>query len=500
MVKNKQKEKKKDGKVQGIATIGVGVGVGSQAIRSGVPRALGVRLEQHGTSKEAGAKIAKEGFLDPAYGGASGGVTSSMMLPKEFLERAKGHTFLSGKNFDHPLHADRNIFSPIGDVITRKIQVAGYRGSKAGKLTKQHVKLGSKIVGYILSPLTSPIEQRLKDITPEKYLEELRKEAEEKPEYEWRKKFYEQNKSDPKLLRENFNLSISNDKKILKGFDRMKKLSFDSKHRVKQIRTQQKQYKKLFDELKDDYQKWRKDNGLKGTKTKNIITEYGSYKVKIARSHKEDFEEWLKSTHESKNINQKKQKLLTIGKSLANHVEDQNVVKSIGLGAGWTVKLASSPAIGMLGVGKTLYVPGTDEYFNSEHFKYDQDDPFGNPFKFEKVSESGKGGFGGNALKTKEKVRAFGDRFSASKYLLEKEGDGNILKGAKKLITANPKRALAGLAILGVGGAASAALIKKGIDKIRQKDEHVKASTRKGKLVKAHIRRNPFFGKGKKKR
>ncbi len=130
--------------------------VAKQSIDSGIPRLLGVRLEQHGTSKKAAKNIIKEGFLNPAYGGSEGGVTTSMKLPKEFLDRSAGHTFISGKNSSHPFWSDRNPLSSIYDVVTRKIQVLGYRGSKAGKLTDKDVEQGGKFIGATLGKLTNP--------------------------------------------------------------------------------------------------------------------------------------------------------------------------------------------------------------------------------------------------------------------------------------------------------------------------------------------------------
>jgi hypothetical protein len=124
----------------------------------------------------------------------------------------------------------------------------------------------------------------------------------------------------------------------------------------------------------------------------------------------------LKTSLETKvNSGDKKAaRLLKLKEGLKNQLKAQEVSKNLGLSAGWTQKLLQSPLLGAAGVGKTVYLPGTDEYFNdTNRFKYDVDDPFGNPLKYKDSFTSEKGGLGGNALKTKEKVRAFGNRFDA---------------------------------------------------------------------------------------
>ncbi|CAM6006652.1 unnamed protein product [Sphagnum balticum] len=252
--------------VKGSALIGSGVSGGIGAVRiQDFPEHSEPDLNNMEQVAKQPKNIIKEGYLDPGYGGAEGGVTKSMMLPKEFLERAKGYSFISGKNSDHPFHSERNFLSPLADVVTRKIQVAGYKGSKAGKIEQFHLDLGRHFIGGILA-------------LPMKALETVSK-----------------------------NMTLENYEKTL--------------HQMAQA-----------------------------------------------------------------------------------------------------AKIATSPPLGMLGVGKTLYIPGTDEYFNSDRFKYDPDDnPFGNPLKMQQSMTSEKGGFGGNALKTKEKVRAFGDRFSATNICLRKK-------------------------------------------------------------------------------
>lgn len=498
--KNKKEKKKKDNKflknIKGAALVGGGGAVGIQSIRSGVPRLLGARLEQHGTSKSAAKNIIKEGYLDPAYGGSQGGVTASMMLPKEFLERSKGYTFLSGKNSNHPFWKERNALSPIWDVVNRKIQVLGYRGSKAGKITPKDIEGSSKFLAAQLSGLLKPFENKIKELTPEKYLENIKKQAdlEKNP---LMKKYYESLIDNPDKIEKALKEEKRNIEKITKQINDIKKQGYQNPTRVKAIRKTQKKYKTLLNEyLKDIKTRDRSDSK---------VVYWGTDKIAKKQANELSLDNFLKE--KALSGDKKAKRLINLKKSLNNQLDNQQISKQLGLSAAWGKKLVSSPGLGLLGVGKTLYLPGTDDYFNNtDRFKYDIDDPFGNPFKMQKALQSEQGGMGGNALKTKEKVRAFGNRFSATKYLLKKEGDGNILKGAKKLIKANPKRALAGAAILGLGGAASATLVKKGINKIKENDKpqkriiKVKSSIRNGKIIKGFNRLNPFYGKKKTKK
>lgn len=500
--KEKKKKKEKDNKIlkniKGTGLIGTGGAIGIQSIRSGVPRLLGVRLEQHGTSKEAAKNIIKEGYLDPAYGGSQGGVTASMLLPKEFLERSKGHTFLSGKNSTHPFYKDRVPFlSDVGDVITRKIQVLGYRGSKAGKINIDDVNNNSKFLASKISGLIKPIEKKLNELTPEKYLADVKKQADleinaGKPGFY--KGYYEQLSNDPEKLKKEVQQNKKVFNKIIKGLKSLEKQGYNDSTRVKAIRKTQSKYKKLLSEYLDDIKQNQKNST-------NIVKDWDTDKILKADTNKQRLTDFL-IKQSKQNNDRKAERLLKLQNSLSEQLSNQKASKYLGLSAAWSKKLLTSPGLGLLGVGKTLYLPGTDDYFNDPNkFKYDPDDPFGNPLKYQKALTSDAGGMGGNALKTKEKVRAFGNRFSASKYLLEKEGDGNILKGAGKLIKNNPKRVLAGATILGLGGYTAKNLINKGLNLIKEKDKprkriiRVKSSIRNGKIVKAFNRLNPFYNK-----
>ena len=70
--------------------------VGQQTIRSGVPRALGVRLESHSTGRKKARNILKNGgMLDPRKGGAGAAKISS-----DYIDRSKNFVHLTGFHKD----------------------------------------------------------------------------------------------------------------------------------------------------------------------------------------------------------------------------------------------------------------------------------------------------------------------------------------------------------------------------------------------------------------
>lgn len=113
--------------------------------------------------------------------------------------------------------------------------------------------------------------------------------------------------------------------------------------------------------------------------------------------------------------------------------------------------------------GRSLYIGGGDDFFN-KNFKPDFDDV--------------------RAMYSEDKIKVNGNRMSATMEALKREGDGSSLKGIAKLIKANPKRALAGLAILGIGGGLTASNAKVAIDNLAPGDGKVKSHTRKNKSGK----------------
>jgi hypothetical protein len=301
-------------------------------------------------------------------------------------------------------------------------------------------------------------------MTPEQMLAEMKKQSVTSVDV---KALYDSYVADPEKLKRDLKSMRREIEKLVKNTQDVAKRGYKDPSRIKSIRKTQVKFNKLFNDYKDEfkeYQKGRKD-----------FNTYGRGFGK--RKGKTNYNSLLNNFLEQKvdSGDKKAARLLKLKDGLQNQLKAQEVSKNLGLSAGWTQKLLQSPLLGAAGVGKTVYLPGTDEYFNdTNRFKYDIDDPFGNPLKYKDSFTSEKGGFGGNALKTKEKVRAFGNRFSASKYLLEKEGNGNLIKGASKLMGANKGRVLAGLGILGVGGTAAGLLGAKGIQLLKGKDDKKK--------------------------
>lgn len=117
-------------------------------------------------------------------------------------------------------------------------------------------------------------------------------------------------------------------------------------------------------------------------------------------------------------------------------------------------KVARNVIKGLTGKGKTLYLGGSDEYFN-KNFIPDPDDV---------------------ALKTSNKIRVQGNRASATLEALKREG-------VSKLVKANPKRALAGAAILTVGSGLTAISAKDTYNSFNPNSK-VKGFSRKNKSGK----------------
>jgi hypothetical protein len=93
--------------------------------------------------------------------------------------------------------------------------------------------------------------------------------------------------------------------------------------------------------------------------------------------------------------------------------------------------------------GRSLYIGGSDEFFN-KNFKPDFDDV--------------------RALYSDKKVKVFGNRAAATLDAIRREGLPKLIKG-------NPKRVLAGAAILAGGGLASQKLVKEALQNLKGKEK-----------------------------
>jgi hypothetical protein len=559
---NSDKKKSQVGKkIGGVALLGGSAAIGTQSIRSGLPRALGVRLEQHGTSKASAKAILSDypeakgrwGKLKPSLGGVNpNGFIVGMgfdkykndpvlkHLPDEykdviaffedkvggFQERGKHHVFISGKNANHPNWNKRNKFSSVTDVLTRKVQVAGYRGTKTGNITDADRRGAEKIFSFldrINSFLTKVSKGKVPNIKesmrknlidsglPKSEVDDTIAEV-----FEGKPTNVKRAVKSAKQLKaiEKIRDTASGDKILkelgytqepIEGFVNLKKYevnkldttSYDKfyEEKAKLSRSEQKRLldnHDLYNEMRDKYKQTTSTLEVREIVYDAVNDAYVSSAIKEV-----DLNPKLNKLYKQQSLAKtllESPKIKALEKQATNNIGMYIVKKPIQNALAQVTKLLKSIPIGMTGlVGSTLYVPGTDEYFNdTNRFKFDQDDPFGEPPFLGK----------GNALKTKEEVKVFKNRLDATKSLLKEQGNGNYFKGASKLMGANKGRVLAGLGILGVGGTAAGLLGAKGIqllksDKPRNKRSKVKSYVRKGKLVQTFERLNPFYNKDK---
>lgn len=152
----KSSEKKKRKPVKGAIQITGGAYVGQQAVRSGVPRLLGVRLESHSTGYKKANEILKSGYLDPSKSGT--GAQKNFDMPNvqanlgSEAERRKANS--KGKTFITGLSPDQKVvermtpdgkkvsvkFNPVTENLYKRFQRKSYRaqgGVDFEKLGKQ---------------------------------------------------------------------------------------------------------------------------------------------------------------------------------------------------------------------------------------------------------------------------------------------------------------------------------------------------------------------------
>lgn len=88
--------------VTGAAQIAGGSYLGYQGIKHGLPRAAGIRIEYHTTSKENAALIKKAGnILDPAFGGKNG--WSQKIKSDSYMKNSEGFVHITGLHKDAKL-------------------------------------------------------------------------------------------------------------------------------------------------------------------------------------------------------------------------------------------------------------------------------------------------------------------------------------------------------------------------------------------------------------
>lgn len=83
----------------GTAQVAGGTLLAYEGVKHGLPRALGIRIENHTTSKKNAYLIKKGGgFLDPAFGGKHG--WSEKINCSEYIENSKGYVHITGTHPD----------------------------------------------------------------------------------------------------------------------------------------------------------------------------------------------------------------------------------------------------------------------------------------------------------------------------------------------------------------------------------------------------------------
>lgn len=335
-----KKKTKEKNSTKGVVQLTAGGLIGQQALRSGVPRALGVRLESHSTSRKNAKDILKNGgILDPNKSGTGAiraleniqgtkGITD--------INKAKGKVYITGlhKNAKDRIVQGIRMKADEGNavlnVLARKSQRAGYR-QQAGIDWDKVTNKANKASDDILNDSTyKNAKKRIPEI--EDQLPELQKKS-----------------------------------KTIRGLDASRKL----------------------DKLNPE---------LRGAKSLVTSTENSAKSAKSLAGGKERLKQVIKNT--------------------------------------------------FLPTGKSLYIGGSDDYFD-KNFLPDFDDP--------------------KAMYSTNKIKVSGNRLSATLDALKREGGGNKLKGATKLIKANKGRVGAGLAIAGLGGLAATKLVTSGVKNITGK-------------------------------
>ncbi len=117
--------------VIGAAQIAGGSYLGYQGLKHGLPRAAGIRIEYHTTSKQNAQAIKRAGnILDPAYGGRNG--WSQKVQPDHCVKNSEKYIHITGINKDTPMLSGRSfkkypfLIAPMGTVY-RKVQNIMYQ-------------------------------------------------------------------------------------------------------------------------------------------------------------------------------------------------------------------------------------------------------------------------------------------------------------------------------------------------------------------------------------
>ncbi len=113
---------------KGSAEILGGGYIAYQGINHGLPRALGIRIEYHTTTKDNARKIKESGgYLDPKFGGGETG-WSKRVNSRHFLDNSKDYVHITGtnKNSKIPKKVPKQL-SGLYRTVSRQINCALYK-------------------------------------------------------------------------------------------------------------------------------------------------------------------------------------------------------------------------------------------------------------------------------------------------------------------------------------------------------------------------------------
>lgn len=517
----------------GTTLTGTGAALTYRGIASGGTRAVGARLERHATSKENAKKILDGkayGYLDASRssigGGNAQGVIAKQMLDRydkdplikkmtevgdrirqaeifyggragenefemitKFLrqshagmtERGKGYNFISGRNPAHPNWGERGKHSPLLDVITRKAQVAGYRGIHARPLSDEDFDNVQKLIKSMVD-INPKGKQEIVRLWKEQVGDEGAKALEEAILGKTKlsdlvKKYQSQALKELDVMADiskQIARAESPNSSIIDAANEMfgSKLT-DSVLNADEIAKslKRKGYDGVTVELEVKFEP--KGVGSRGSEYSPVLVRRfiglepvsdnsWLYKRDVVPDEiiplssksflKDDKLKWTQTLEKFDNARWEKlpelqKKLQGAGATFQSLFIRNTAIPMFSQQMTFYGRMPAG-GFGMLSAGKELYVPGTDEFFNNtDKFKFDPDDPYSTPKGFTQGKFLGDG----NALKTTDKVKVYNNRFRATYDHLKEVGEGNVLEGAKRLIKANPARAKAGLAILAGG-------------------------------------------------
>ena len=113
----------------GTGQILAGGYIGYKSLEHGLPRALGIRIEYHTTSKKNAELIKRAGYiLDPKFGGKNG--FSEMVLNREFINNSEKFIHITGIHADTVLAKKHPVYAQFYGFIRRFSQNIMYKNTE----------------------------------------------------------------------------------------------------------------------------------------------------------------------------------------------------------------------------------------------------------------------------------------------------------------------------------------------------------------------------------